>query len=171
MSAVFAAVCLLSAVHSQHYAILHYINVLNNNNNNNNNQATQQKMDKYSKLLSTHIFCPVAVETAGTWNGWPSNLFRRLADAPQSSLKMSGKRCFCSSACQWPSKTQCPPNELPLQPLTLFFNIYTHMKNNTNNNATFETGNQINSHVDWIFKQLSSYGECFVFCSWRRLRH
>jgi len=25
-------------------------------------------MDKYSKLLSTHIFCPVAVETAGTWN-------------------------------------------------------------------------------------------------------
>ena len=26
-------------------------------------------MDKYSKLLSTHIFCPVAVETADTWNG------------------------------------------------------------------------------------------------------
>jgi len=25
-------------------------------------------MDKYSKLLSTYIFCPVAVETAGTRN-------------------------------------------------------------------------------------------------------
>jgi len=30
-------------------------------------QAAQQ--NKYSKLLSTYIFCPVAVETAGSWNG------------------------------------------------------------------------------------------------------
>jgi len=73
--------------------------------------------------------------------------FRRLADASQPSLKMPGKRCFCSSACPWPfnratrspSKTQCPPNESALQPLTLFFNIYAlmlcagrHTKNNNN---------------------------------------
>ena len=57
-----------------------------------------------------------------------------MADASQPSLKIPGKQCFCSSACQWPfnrgmrspSKTQCPLNESPLQPLTLFFNIYAH---------------------------------------------
>ena len=57
-----------------------------------------------------------------------------IARASQPSLKIPGKQCFCSSACQWPfnrgtrspSKTQCPPNKSPLQPLTLFFNIYAH---------------------------------------------
>ena len=41
-------------------------------------QAAQQKMDKYSKLLSTHIFCPVAVETAGTWNGLAIELVQEI---------------------------------------------------------------------------------------------
>ena len=41
-------------------------------------QAAQQKMDKYSKLLSTHIFCPVAVETAGTWNGLAIELVHEI---------------------------------------------------------------------------------------------
>jgi len=76
------------------------------------NQAVQQKMSKYSKLLSvsTHIFCPVAIEIAqahGT--AWTSNSFRRLADALQPSLKMIGKQCFCSRPCnrgtRSPSKT------------------------------------------------------------------
>ena len=40
-------------------------------------QAAQQ-MDKYSKLLSTHIFCPVAVETAGTWNGLAIELVQEI---------------------------------------------------------------------------------------------
>ena len=35
-------------------------------------------MDKYSKLLSTHIFCPVAVETAGTWNGLAIELVQEI---------------------------------------------------------------------------------------------
>ena len=29
---------------------------------------TTQKIDKYSKLASTHIFYPFAIETAGTWH-------------------------------------------------------------------------------------------------------
>jgi len=35
-------------------------------------------MDKYSKLLSTHIFCSVAVETAGTWNGLAIELVQEI---------------------------------------------------------------------------------------------
>ena len=41
-------------------------------------QTAQQKMDKYSKLLNTHIFCPVAVETAGTWNGLAIELVQEI---------------------------------------------------------------------------------------------
>ena len=77
---------------------------------------------------SSSVQLPWKQQAHGT--AWPSNSFWRLADASQPSLKMPGKQC--SSACPWPfnrgmrspSKTQCPPNELPLQPLTLFFNIY-----------------------------------------------
>jgi len=28
----------------------------------------QQKMSKYGTLTNTHIFCPIAIETAGAWN-------------------------------------------------------------------------------------------------------
>jgi len=31
-------------------------------------KTTQNKIDKYSKLASTHIFYPFAIETAGTWH-------------------------------------------------------------------------------------------------------
>ena len=41
-------------------------------------QAAQQNMDKYSKLLSMHIFCPVAMETAGTWNGLAIELVQEI---------------------------------------------------------------------------------------------
>jgi len=30
--------------------------------------TAQKKIDKYSKLASTHIFYPFAIETAGTWH-------------------------------------------------------------------------------------------------------
>ena len=33
---------------------------------------------------------------------------------------------ICERGPRSPSKTQCPTNESPLQPLTLFFNIYAH---------------------------------------------
>jgi len=31
-------------------------------------KTAQNKIDKYSKLVSTHIFYPFAIETAGTWH-------------------------------------------------------------------------------------------------------
>jgi len=31
-------------------------------------QAAQHKIAKYSKLASTHVFYPIAIETAGTWD-------------------------------------------------------------------------------------------------------
>jgi len=30
-------------------------------------KTAQNKIDKYSRLASTHIFYPFAIETAGTW--------------------------------------------------------------------------------------------------------
>jgi len=32
------------------------------------NKTAQNKIDKYAKLATTYIFCPFAVETAGTWH-------------------------------------------------------------------------------------------------------
>jgi len=31
-------------------------------------RAAQSKTDKYTRLASTHIFCPFAIETAGAWH-------------------------------------------------------------------------------------------------------
>ena len=110
-------------------------------------QAAQQKMDKYSKLLSTHIFCPVAVETAGTRNGLTIELVQEIGRRTTAITEDARETVFLfqrlSTALQQgnvsPSKTQCPPNESPLQPLTLFFNIYAHRlcaggHKNSNNN-------------------------------------
>jgi len=104
--------------------------VLCNNNNNNNTKGKKDKKNlKEKKKNNNNNNKQQAHGTA-----WPSNSFRRLADASQPSLKMPGKQCFCSSACPWPfnsgtrspSETECSPNESPFQPLTLFFNIYAH---------------------------------------------
>jgi len=92
-------------------------------------------MDKYSKLLSTHIFCPVAVETAGSWNGLAIELVQEIGrrittiteDARETVFLFQRLSMALQQGMRSPSKTQCPPNESPLQPLTLFFNIYAHM--------------------------------------------
>ena len=48
-------------------------------------QAAQQKISEYASLASTHIFRPIAIETAG--HGMPrlSSWYRRLGDASLSS--------------------------------------------------------------------------------------
>jgi len=119
-------------------------------------QAAQQKMDKYSMLLSTHIFSPVAVETAGTWNGLAIELVQEIGRRITAITEDARETVFLSSACPWPfnrgtwspSKTQRPPNESPLRQLTLFFkgfNIYAHRlcagghKNDANNNNNNNT--------------------------------
>ena len=58
--------------------------IVNNNNNNNNNkgaaarQAAQHKIAKYSKLGSTHMFYPFAIETAGTWDDMAFELVQEI---------------------------------------------------------------------------------------------
>jgi len=37
-------------------------------------KTAQNKIDKYSKLASTHIFYPLAIETAGTWHEMATEL-------------------------------------------------------------------------------------------------
>jgi len=38
----------------------------------------QNKIDKYSKLASTHIFYPFAIETAGTWHAMAIELTQEI---------------------------------------------------------------------------------------------
>ena len=41
-------------------------------------QAAQHKIAKYSKLASTHIFYPIAIETAGTWDDMAIELVQEI---------------------------------------------------------------------------------------------
>ena len=41
-------------------------------------QAAQHKIAKYSKLASTRIFYPIAIETAGTWNDMAIELVQEI---------------------------------------------------------------------------------------------
>ena len=43
-------------------------------------QAAQNKIAKYSKLASTHMFypIPIAIETAGTWDGMAIELVQEI---------------------------------------------------------------------------------------------
>ena len=74
---------------SRHYAESHIANTLSTPGAA-ANQAAQQEISKYASLASIHIFCPIAIETAGTWN----------AMAIQLSPETPGKPHFCSNACR-----------------------------------------------------------------------
>ena len=41
-------------------------------------KTVQNKIDKYSKLASTHIFYPFAIETAGTWHEMAIELTEKI---------------------------------------------------------------------------------------------
>ena len=50
-------------------------------------KTTQNKIDKYSKLASTHIFYPFAIETAGTWHEMAIELTQELTeDTPETTF-------------------------------------------------------------------------------------
>ena len=42
------------------------------------NKAIQHKLEKYAKLLDTHVFYPNAVETAGSWNSMAIELVQEI---------------------------------------------------------------------------------------------
>ena len=66
------------------------------------NKAAHNKIDKYSRLASTHIY-PFAIETAGTWHDMAIELMhKRLAGASSSSSQRTpGKQHSCFNACPW----------------------------------------------------------------------
>jgi len=41
-------------------------------------KTAQNKIDKYSRLASTHIFYPFAIETAGTWHEMAIELIQEI---------------------------------------------------------------------------------------------
>ena len=41
-------------------------------------QAAQHKIAKYSKLASTHMFYPITIETAGTWDDMAIELVQEI---------------------------------------------------------------------------------------------
>jgi len=50
-------------------------------------KTTQNKIDKYSKLASTHIFYSFAIETAGTWHEMAIELTQELTeDTPETTF-------------------------------------------------------------------------------------
>jgi len=51
--------------------------------------AANNKATKYDRLTRTHVFCPVAIETAGTWHqkGNVVSLQNRLLSLPSSPLQ------------------------------------------------------------------------------------
>ena len=65
-------------------AILRYINVLNNNNNTATtagaaaDKAASNKVAKCRQIANSHIFVPVAIESAGTWNHQAVELVQEL---------------------------------------------------------------------------------------------
>jgi len=44
-------------------------------------KAASNKEDKYRQLANSHIFVPVAIETAGTWNMEPCIIATRIKEA------------------------------------------------------------------------------------------
>jgi len=87
------------------------------------NKTAQNKIDKYAKFASTHIFYPFAVETAGTWHHMAIQLTQEIGRRI-TSRRTPGKQHSSSNVypllfkgeMQSPSTTQWSPYETPLQP-------------------------------------------------------
>jgi len=87
-------------------------------------KTAQNKIDKYSKLASTHIFYPFAIETAGTWHEMAIELTQELAGVSPLSQKTPERQHSFSNAfpwlCKWEmrllSTTPWSQSKLPLQP-------------------------------------------------------
>ena len=70
-------------------------------------KTAQNKIDKYSKLGSTHIFYPFAIETAGTWHEMAIELTQEIAAGVSPlSQKTSGRQHSCSNAFPWLCKQE-----------------------------------------------------------------
>ena len=76
---------------------------------NNIQNTAQNKIDKYSKLASTHTFYPFAIETAGTWHEMAIELTQEigsLAGESPLSRKTTGRQHSFSNAFSWLCKEE-----------------------------------------------------------------
>ena len=61
--------------------------------------ANKAEIAKYSALSASHVFFPVAVETAGTWNQSAIELFQEIGRRTTAVRRTQERRCSCSSDC------------------------------------------------------------------------
>ena len=89
---------------------------------------------EFNNNNNSHIFVPVAIESAGTWNHQAVELMQELGrrmTAVTGDTKTPGRRLTCSSGCQWlfngvmrsPSTALSPPSKRRCGLTCLLFNI------------------------------------------------
>jgi len=70
-------------------------------------KTVQNKIDKYSKLASTHIFYPFAIETAGTWHEMAIELTQQIGRRITSITEDTRETTFFfSNAFSWLCKEE-----------------------------------------------------------------
>ena len=69
-------------------------------------KKAQNKIDKYSKLASTHIFYPFAIETAGTWNEMAIELTQEIGRHITTITEDTRRQHSLSNAFQWLCKEE-----------------------------------------------------------------
>ena len=87
-------------------------------------KTAQNKIDKYAKLVSTHIFYPFAVETAGTWHQVAIELTQEIGrritaimeDTRETTYLFQRLSIALQREMRSPSTTLWSPNETPWQP-------------------------------------------------------
>ena len=62
-------------------------------------QAAQHKIAKYSKLASTHMFYPIAIETAGTWDDMAIELVQEIGRCTTVITQDTRETVFLFQAC------------------------------------------------------------------------
>ena len=62
-------------------------------------QAAQHKIAKYSNLASTHMFYPIAIETAGTWDDMAIELVQEIGRRTTVITQDTRETVFCFNAC------------------------------------------------------------------------
>jgi len=65
-------------------------------------KAAANKSSKYCDLAGTHLFFPVAIEIAGTWNKMAVELVQEIGRRITLFTEDSRETVFCSSACPLP---------------------------------------------------------------------
>jgi len=72
------------------------------------------KEAKYRQLANSHIFVPVAIETAGTWNNQAVELVQELGRRMTAVTEDTRETTTCSSGCRWLSNGEMrSPSVLP----------------------------------------------------------